>query len=127
MAKISKDRKRELIREKLALILAKESQDPRFEGVTLADLKLSPDGSQATVFFSAFFAKGSPEEIERALNKSAGFFQSKLGQTIKTRNTPRLHFVYHRGFDHEDRIEEMLKAAQGPKPDVATDPEEPAE
>lgn len=118
MAKIAKDRKKELIRAKLALILSQESQDPRLAGVTVADLKLSPDGSQATVFFSSFLSKEEPTKLERQLNKSAGFFQSKLAQTLKTRNTPRLHFVYDKGFDHEDRIEQVLKDVT-PKDDPA--------
>ena len=95
---------------KLSQILLQESSDPRFEGVTVSSLKLSPDGSSATVFFSAFTSKQSPEALALALNHSAGFFSSKLGQTLQTRNTPKLHFVYDPGFDHSDKIDLLLKA-----------------
>ena len=125
MAKISKDRKRELVRVKLAAIFARETSDPRFEGVTISSLKLSPDGATATVFFSVFGSKSSPESVEAGLNKSAGFFSSKLGQTLQTRNTPRLHFVYDKGFDHTDRIEQLLK--ENPPLNLPDEPEASAE
>ncbi|OGG99975.1 MAG: ribosome-binding factor A [Candidatus Lambdaproteobacteria bacterium RIFOXYD1_FULL_56_27] len=109
MAKIPKERKKELIRVKLSEIFTREANDPRFAGVTLTSIKLSPDGASGTVFFSVFASKYQISEVEAALNRSAGFFSSKLGQTLKTRNTPRLNFVYDKGFDHTDKIERLLK------------------
>jgi len=109
MAKISKERKRELVRVKLASILSQATNDPRFESVTIASLKLSPDGAMATVFFSTFGSSQDPAKVEAALNRSAGFFSSKLGQTLQTRNTPRLHFIYDKGFDHTDKIDRLLR------------------
>lgn len=109
MAKIPKERKKELIRVKLSEIFTREANDPRFAGVTLTSLKLSPDGASGTVFFSVYASKYQISEVEAALNRSSGFFSSKLGQTLKTRNTPRLNFVYDKGFDHTDKIERLLK------------------
>jgi len=109
MAKISKERKQELVRVKLASILSQATSDPKFASVTIASLKLSPDGSKATVFFSNFGSSLDPGVVEAALNRSAGFFSSKMGQSLQTRNTPKLHFIYDKGFDHTDKINQLLQ------------------
>jgi len=40
------------------------------------------------------------------------FFSKKLGKSLSTRNTPKLHFVYDSGFDHSDEIEKLIKQNQ---------------
>jgi ribosome-binding factor A len=108
MASISGQRKKELIKIKLAGILTKASSNPKFEGVTVVDVKLSPDSSSAVVFYSVFGPNRDTQAITEALNAASGFFQSKLGQTLHSRNTPRLSFVFDKGFDHASRIDQLL-------------------
>lgn len=108
MAKVNKDRKRELIKIKLSEILQKSSGNPLFQGVTIVDIKLSPDSSSAIVYYSVFGDDKDTDRITDALNKAAGFFQSKLSKTLRSRNTPRLSFVFDKGFDHASRIDQLL-------------------
>ena len=108
MVKISSQRKREQIKIKLAGILKKSSSNPRFEGVTIVDVKLSPDSTSAIVFFSVFGEEKNPAEIAEALNAASGFFQSKLANSLRFRNTPKLSFVFDKGFDHANRIDQLL-------------------
>ena len=110
MPKVSRERLRESIKIKLAKILNQEVSDPRLAGVTLTDLKLSPDQSHATVFFAVFGKEGEQiHEVGQALADSAGFLQKKLAHTLTSRNTPRLSFAYDRGFDNTSRIEDLLQ------------------
>ena len=109
MAKINKNRKKENIRYKLSQILQHDSNNPKFEGVTIIELKLSPDASHAVVFFSVFNSRYQPEEVTKALNSAAGFFQAKLAKTLHSRNTPKLNFVFDTGFDHADRIDQIIR------------------
>jgi len=108
MPKISKDRKREQIKIKLSGILTKSSGNPIFEGVTIVDVKLSPDSSQAIIFYSVFGPEKNTDKITSALNGASGFFQSKLSKTLNSRNTPKLSFVFDKGFDHANRIDQIL-------------------
>jgi len=108
MAKVSSERKKELIKIKLSTILQKSSGNPKFAGVTIVDVKLSPDSANAVVFYSVYGKSAETEGVTEALNGAAGFFQSKLGQTLRSRNTPKLRFVFDTGFDHTDRIEHLL-------------------
>jgi ribosome-binding factor A len=106
--KVSTNRKKEQIKVKLSTILSKSSSNPKFAGVTIVDVKLSPDSSTALVSFSVFGTKIPLEEITQALNAAGGFFQSKLSATLRSRNTPRLTFRFDKGFDHANRIDEIL-------------------
>ncbi|PCI22527.1 MAG: ribosome-binding factor A [SAR324 cluster bacterium] len=112
MAKISQERKRELIKVKLAQIIQRASNNPHFEGVTIVDVKISPDGSKALVFFTLYDASRDIERITKALRQACGFFQGKLAQTLTTRNTPKLNFVFDKGFDHAEKIDSILRTLE---------------
>ncbi|MBT4290318.1 MAG: 30S ribosome-binding factor RbfA [Deltaproteobacteria bacterium] len=114
MAKVNKERRRELIRIKLSSILQKSASNPNFEGITITDVKVSPDSSVAIVYYSIFNTSKSISHITRSLNDASGFFQSKLSNSLKTRNTPRLKFIYDSGFDKTDKIETILKSLNTP-------------
>lgn len=114
MAKVNKERRRELIRVKLSSILQKSASNPNFEGVTITDVKVSPDSAVAVIFYSVFGTSKNIGQITKALNDAAGFFQSKLSNSLKTRNTPKLKFVYDAGFDNTDKIETILKTLNTP-------------
>ena len=76
MSKVTGERKKELIKVKLAGILNKSSSNPAFEGVTIVDVKLSPDSSSALVFYAVYGSEKDPAVITDALNAASGFFQS---------------------------------------------------
>ena len=108
MARISHQRKRELVKIKLAEILQKSSNNPLFEGVTIVEVKLSPDSSSAVVFYTMYSTDRDPAVVTKALIQAGGFFQGKLANSLKTRNIPKLVFVYDKGFDHADKISAIL-------------------
>ena len=101
MAKVNKERRRELIRIKLSSILQKSASNPNFEGITITDVKVSPDSSVAIVYYSIF-------------NTSKSISHITLSNSLKTRNTPRLKFIYDSGFDKTDKIETILKSLNTP-------------
>lgn len=108
MSNINKLRKNELIKSKLSTIIRKSSSNPLFDGVTIVDVKLSPDSASAIVGYSIYRADSKIDEITKALNKAAGFFQVKLSKTLDSRNTPKLKFIYDGGFDHATKIDQLL-------------------
>ena len=109
MAKISHQRKQELIKVKLARILQQASNNPVFENITIIDVKLSPDSSTALVFYAVFNSAYEHEKITPALNQATGFFQRRLAKTLKIRNTPKLNFIYDKGFDQTDKVNLILQ------------------
>lgn len=97
-----------LVHRKLSEIILRESKDPRFERVTISNVKVGKGMASAQVFFSVY----PPEHVEdltESLNRAAGFFSKCLGHALNTRNTPRLVFIYDKGFDYTSKIENLLK------------------
>lgn len=97
-----------VIHRKLSEILLKESKDPRFERVTISRVKSVKGLAVAQIYFS-IFPPENIEELTDSLNRAAGFFSKALGHALKTRNTPRLNFIYDKGFDYSTQIDMMLK------------------
>ena len=108
-----------LVHRKLTQVLHRESNDPRFEGITISRVETSSDLSFAKVLVShsGIWSDGKStgineeqqKELIDSLNRASGFFSKKLGKSLSTRNTPKLHFVYDPGFDHSDEIEKLIQ------------------
>ena len=111
-----------LVHRKLTQILHRESNDPRFEGITISRVETSSDLSFAKVMVShagiwndgesTGINEEQQQELVDSLNRASGFFSKKLGKSLSTRNTPKLHFVYDSGFDHSDEIEKLIRQHQ---------------
>ena len=97
-----------LVHRRLSEIILLESKDPRFKKVTISRVEAAPNMSSARVYVSIFPSTGNQKLVD-LLNKAAGFFSIQLGKVIKTRNTPKLTFIYDVGFDHSDKIEILLQ------------------
>ena len=108
MKKSGKTNLSSLVHKRLSEVLLFESNDPRFSNVTISRVEASGNLTLAKVFVSIFPAEGH-NELVKSLNDASGFLSRKLGQVLKTRNTPQLIFKYDSGFNHSDEIETLLK------------------
>ncbi|MGV6859515.1 MAG: 30S ribosome-binding factor RbfA [bacterium] len=111
----------EQIRRELAQLLTREVKDPRVGMVTLSDVEVSSDLAHAKVFYTVLGDDVDREKTQQGLEKASGFLRHKVGQAIKTRITPELHFRYddtsERGADLEALIEQALYKQSKGKPD----------
>ncbi len=84
--------------------------DPRIHGlVTVTGIRVSPDLSSATVFYSVL----SEEDLDGAregLNRAAGRIQASVGRQTRLKRTPRLRFEPDPVVENVDRIETALKS-----------------
>jgi len=108
MNKSGKTNLSSLVHRRLSEVLLLESNDPRFSNVTISRVEASGNLSFAKVFVSAFPPEGH-NELVKSLNNASGYLSRRLGQVLKTRNTPQLMFKYDPGFDHSEEIETLLK------------------
>jgi ribosome-binding factor A len=118
---------RDLIAE---LILGGQVKDPRVGPfVSITRVEAARDLSTAKVFVSVFTVEGGgaaspvsqvtsasqPSEDDKlalavaGLTNAAGFIQSQLAKHMKTRLTPRLHFVADRGIKEGFELNERMK------------------
>lgn len=103
----------EQIQRELAELLRLELKDPRVGMVTLTDVEVTADYAHAKIFFTTL---GTSEQIAAAtagLSHAAGFLRHELGQRIKLRGIPQLHFVYDESVERGVRLSRLIDEAVG--------------
>jgi ribosome-binding factor A len=100
----------ELIRHALVEVLREEElQDEAMKGVsvTVAEVRLSPDLRNATVFVEPLGGAHAPEVV-KALNRHTGFLRGRLGHAIDMKFTPALKFLHDQSFEDAARMARLF-------------------
>lgn len=124
-----------VILETAATTVQRHLSDPRIGFVTLTRVKLAPDLSHATVFWSCLGTEAQRRTSARALGDATPLVQSVVAKALATRTTPTLSFKYDPSLAEAHRLEtifEDLRRERGePDPAVggapAGNPSEPAD
>lgn len=84
----------ELVREEVARVLREDVADPRLSLVTLTRVDVSPEFSNALVFWSVMQTKQGPEvlEVQQTLDRAAAFVRGRLAKSLSLRRIPQLRF-----------------------------------
>src|SRR5437899_4895982 len=102
------ERVAEVVREVASETILFELRDPRVKGVTVPRAEVSGDLQHAKVYVSVM---GSPQEQNlclHGLKHASGFVQSKLGNRLKTRFTPVIHFILDQGVKNSIEITRLI-------------------
>ncbi|MFW0776897.1 MAG: 30S ribosome-binding factor RbfA [Rickettsiales bacterium] len=83
--------------------------------ITVAEVKVSPDLKNASVFVMPLGGKDKLENLE-TLKDSAPEIRHLVSKQVKLRYVPKLHFLLDNSFEEAERINSLLK-----KPEVARD------
>ena len=81
------------LRRELARLIQLELKDPDVGFIGLSDVEVSRDLAHARVFVTVFEPDQAAASL-RALNKAAGFLRRRLGQEMRIRSVPELHFQH---------------------------------
>lgn len=120
------------LRNRIAEILERRTNDPRLRRITITGVEISPDFSSARVFFRP---QDDAEEVAAALDKALGFIRRRLAEGLPLRRVPELRFLLDVSLERGARVEQVLReiaaekggAGQGePAPATDEDREEPA-
>jgi ribosome-binding factor A len=98
----------EAIREVVSMAILTELRDPRVRDVTVTFVEVSPDMRQAKVHVSVMGDDTKQKLCLTGLQSSAGFLQTKIGERIDTRYTPRLKFELDMGVKKSLEIARLL-------------------
>lgn len=98
------------IKESLSTIITKEGlKDPRVGFVTVTGVETTPDVRAAKVFVSVLGDEQAREATLAALERSSGYLQSRLGEMLRMKRTPKLQFVYDETLDQALHIARLIK------------------
>jgi ribosome-binding factor A len=98
------------VRRELARLIQLELKDPEVGFVGLSDVEVTRDLAHARVFVTVFDPDKAAKSIE-ALNKAAGFLRRRLGQEMRIRMVPELHFEHDASVETGQRIDDLIEAA----------------
>lgn len=104
----------EQLQRELAKLLQFEVKDPRVAGVTVQAVEPSRDLSVARVFYTVM-GDHDLAEVQKGLEKSAGFLRHELGQQLVMRHVPALVFKYDDSVARGASLSQLIDEA------VATD------
>ncbi|WP_294946019.1 30S ribosome-binding factor RbfA [Sulfurivirga sp.] len=108
------DRVAREIQRILATLLQREVKDPRLQGVTITDCKVSKDLSVCKVYFDVLGADRDSPQVAEALagfDKARGFLRSALGKQLRLRLTPELRFYYDEVPEKANEIDALIAKA----------------
>jgi ribosome-binding factor A len=100
----------ETVRRALSDILMRgEHHDPDLEGlsITVAEVRVSPDMRQATVYVMPLGGRDAEAAVE-ALTRARGELRRLVGRQLTMKYTPDLRFVLDTQFDRMDETRAML-------------------
>lgn len=109
------------MRRELARLIQREVKDPAVGFISVSDVEVSRDLSHAKVFVTVFEEDKAKDSI-RALNKAAGFLRGRLGQEMRIRSVPELHFRHDDSVETGQRMDQLIDravAADGGRDDAA--------
>jgi len=99
----------------LAELIPREVKDPRVGPVTITQVALARDLSQAQVYFVPFGERGKHPEALAGLSAAAGFLRGEVGRRVGLRHAPRLVFVQDESFDRAADLTALIDAANKPR------------
>jgi ribosome-binding factor A len=112
------ERVNERIRQELAEAIP-HLKHPEIGFVTITGVDVSPDLTVADVQVSVLPTRehDKPERSMHALEQSRGFLQSKVGDALKTRETPELRFHLDESAARAARVGNLIRQARDSDPD----------
>lgn len=84
----------EQVKREVADLLMHDVKDPRARFVSLTGVDITPDYAHAKVFFTLLPGVGEPDDLQRVLNRAAGFLRVQLGRRLRIHTIPELHFFH---------------------------------
>lgn len=107
----------------VATAIEHEVKDPRLNGVTITDARVTADLHDATVFYTVFGDKldSAPDAaaVASALAAATGVLRTKVGQGTGVRFTPTLTFVADTVGETAKHVDDLLERARAADAEVA--------
>jgi ribosome-binding factor A len=94
------------LRDRIAEIIERRTNDPRLRQLTITGVEVSPDFSSARVFYRA---QEDAQEVAAALDKASGFIRRRLAEGLALRRVPELRFLIDVSLERGARVEQVLR------------------
>jgi ribosome-binding factor A len=99
-------------------------KDPRIGMVTVTGVRVSPDLGDAIVFVSVLGSEKKRLATMAGLTSAHGVLQSRIGQQLSLRRTPRLTFAYDDSVERGVRMTKLIDDLTAELPDDTVLPDD---
>ncbi|ARU91933.1 ribosome-binding factor A [Spiroplasma clarkii] len=104
------ERAQSTILRELNLILQREFPDSEYlNGLTIREVRLTNDMSQAKVFYSLLYTDADLKDVEAEVKEYLKEIRMLLASKIEMKSVPELIFEYDKSLDNANKIEQILK------------------
>ena len=111
---LKQERMSERIHQILSQLLLTEIADPRLQDITVTEVALDPELMVAKVYVSAMGDEQRETEVMAGLRRAGGYLRREVGQRVRLRHTPELHFKWDSALAQADRINAILSSLEIP-------------
>jgi len=101
----------DLIKREVALLIKSSVNDPRLTGMMITSVDVSPNLSNAKIYFTLSDASVA-DEANTALEKAAGFLRHALSKQTEFRHTPKLLFIHDISIAHASDLISLIDSVQ---------------
>lgn len=116
----SQERNDEVLRRAMQERLARGIADPRVKGmVSVTRVSLSPDRADARIWVSVLPEQHAELSV-RGLQSAAAKLRKELGEKLRMRRLPRLHFLLDDSLKREARVLRAIDEARSRDSDADT-------
>lgn len=113
-----------LIQKELSDLVERKLRDPRVQGVTITDVRVTPDLRTADVYVSRLGEEEEMREALAGLNAAAGYLKRELAPRLDLRFMPDLRFHLDRSWQQGARIDSLLEQIAAEHEPHTEEPEE---
>ena len=82
------------IRFQVSQIIQTKLRDSRIGFISITKVELNSDMSVVKVYYSQIGSEKQKAETQKGLDSAKSFIKKHLGQNLKTRSVPNIHFKY---------------------------------
>ncbi len=111
---LKRKRMSERIHQILSQLLLTEIADPRLQDITVTEVSLDPELMVAKVYVSAMGDENREGEVMAGLRRAGGYLRREVGQRVRLRHTPELHFKWDSTLAQADRINAIISSLDIP-------------
>ena len=97
------------IRQKVEETLTRDVSDERLLNVTITRVKLSRDGSHATLFYETTGTDTERQDASEAMESAKGFLRSQLASRIRMRTVPALSLAKDESGEKGDKTLNIMR------------------
>ncbi|ALB02225.1 ribosome-binding factor A [Francisella persica ATCC VR-331] len=94
----------------ISLLLRTRIKDTKLASATITEVDISSDLSYAKVYYTCITVEDA-EYIDKAFEKSKGFFRSSIAKSLSLRIVPTLKFIYDTSLEYGIQMEEKIQQA----------------